>query len=255
MTSTYLLRLPEHIERFYGVFNTRLVGAVYDVGVAVADTHYTLAHRRDAEEEENKSQGEWILAALIALGLSLETLVDEARLRQALRRMATMTDLHAKRQIAEALGRAINVPVPHGAIDRWIEHQVGRIRDIVNRWFSLVERDLPSATRPTEVDVTETIVAMAGHKEQAKRSAFAAAAAGLLLLNAELVAENAVNAGVQTYIWRTKRDERVRDHHAALEGTLQNFRNPPMGGGTNEDQTGNPGDGFRCRCVHELIIV
>ena len=47
--------------------------------------------------------------------------------------------------------------------------------------------------------------------------------------------------GITEYIWRTAQDERVRDTHAALDGTRQGYDSPPS--------VGNPGDDILCRCV------
>ena len=45
------------------------------------------------------------------------------------------------------------------------------------------------------------------------------------------------------YIWRTKRDNKVRPSHAANEGKVFSWDNPPP--------TGHPGDDDNCRCVAE----
>ncbi|WP_176083656.1 phage minor head protein [Martelella sp. HB161492] len=45
------------------------------------------------------------------------------------------------------------------------------------------------------------------------------------------------------YIWRTMRDDRVRASHAANDGNIYAFDNPPV--------TGNPGEAYGCRCIAE----
>ena len=45
------------------------------------------------------------------------------------------------------------------------------------------------------------------------------------------------------YIWRTRRDRRVRPSHAANDGKIYAWNNPP--------QTGHPGDAYGCRCTAE----
>lgn len=47
------------------------------------------------------------------------------------------------------------------------------------------------------------------------------------------------------YIWRTEHDEKVRGAHAARDGKIFNFHNPPPGG--------NPGEDYNCRCSAEPI--
>src|SRR3990172_9434899 len=51
-----------------------------------------------------------------------------------------------------------------------------------------------------------------------------------------------------SFIVHNSSDERVRSNHAELDGTVQSWDDPPMGGGTSEDETGHPSSGIACRC-------
>ena len=60
-------------------------------------------------------------------------------------------------------------------------------------------------------------------------------------------------AGVTRYIWRTSKDQRVRDQHKHLEGKIFFYSQPPI----VDRATGrkaNPGCDFGCRCVDEPIL-
>jgi SPP1 gp7 family putative phage head morphogenesis protein len=50
------------------------------------------------------------------------------------------------------------------------------------------------------------------------------------------------SVGITQYTWQTAGDERVRETHAANDGQLFAFDDPP-------DETGNPGNDINCRCV------
>lgn len=52
--------------------------------------------------------------------------------------------------------------------------------------------------------------------------------------------------GVTHYIWRTSNDERVREEHAAREGEMFAWDDPP--------EDGHPGDPISCRCFAEPIL-
>ncbi len=52
--------------------------------------------------------------------------------------------------------------------------------------------------------------------------------------------------GIEQYRWRTAQDERVRDTHAALDGTVQRWDSPPG--------VGHPGQDIQCRCVAIPIV-
>jgi hypothetical protein len=64
-----------------------------------------------------------------------------------------------------------------------------------------------------------------------------------LLDNFELKAETAEAHTTPQYIWRTKKDGHVRPEHAALDGKVFSWDNPPP--------TGNPGEAYGCRCWAE----
>lgn len=55
-----------------------------------------------------------------------------------------------------------------------------------------------------------------------------------------------VAAGVDSYVWSTSNDDRVRDDHAILEGETFAWSSPPG--------PGHPGEDFQCRCVAVPVI-
>ena len=52
--------------------------------------------------------------------------------------------------------------------------------------------------------------------------------------------------GITQYIWRTSRDERVRESHLVLEGKTFSWDSPP--------DVGHPGQDINCRCTAEPVI-
>jgi SPP1 gp7 family putative phage head morphogenesis protein len=68
-----------------------------------------------------------------------------------------------------------------------------------------------------------------------------------LKLNGQINEHRQRSAGVAKYTWSTSHDERVRESHAALDGQVFSWDDPPE---TNDDgDTNNPGEDFSCRCV------
>lgn len=67
-----------------------------------------------------------------------------------------------------------------------------------------------------------------------------------LKLNGQMTKVRQQNAGVDSYTWSTSLDDRVREEHAALEGQVFRWDNPP--------EPGNPGDDYQCRCVAIAVI-
>lgn len=252
--------LPVGLERAYGLFTKRLVGQVHNVGIAASSYyHSTLRHLQDQEDPETGEELEEpedvapsvLIAALAAMGISFSTLINEVQLRNALRRIARSNDIQVKRQLAGALGRPVNANV-EAEVSAWVDVQVERIQKFVEKWEKGVSSQLQ--TPPEDLDFEQIVLGLAEKKTEAERKSFAAAAAGLLLLNSALVAANSQREGIETYIWRTSLDDRVRDHHADLEGTVQRWDSPPAGGGTSDGEAGHPGYGINCRCVAEVIV-
>ncbi len=62
--------------------------------------------------------------------------------------------------------------------------------------------------------------------------------------------------GVDRYRWQTSQDQRVRDTHRHLNGTLQNFNRPPVTvtSGRRAGERNNPGEDIQCRCWAEPLI-
>lgn len=55
------------------------------------------------------------------------------------------------------------------------------------------------------------------------------------------------DAGFTHYVWTTSLDERVREDHAALDGTVQAWDDPPIVD-KRTGRRGHPGSDFQCRC-------
>ncbi len=75
-------------------------------------------------------------------------------------------------------------------------------------------------------------------------------------LNAQLTKMQQKDAGVSKYKWSTSRDSRVRECHAALDGKIISWDNPPemwyntvKKGRVYTGRFCNPGEDFCCRCV------
>lgn len=64
-------------------------------------------------------------------------------------------------------------------------------------------------------------------------------------INGQLTKLRQKEVGLERYVWRTSLDEAVRPAHAAREGKIFYWNNPPEGGG--------PGENFQCRCFAEPI--
>ena len=67
-------------------------------------------------------------------------------------------------------------------------------------------------------------------------------------LNARLNQERQLDAGIESFRWRTKRDGNVRPRHVELEGTVWTWASGGPPG------VGLPGTPVRCRCSAEAVV-
>jgi SPP1 gp7 family putative phage head morphogenesis protein len=65
-------------------------------------------------------------------------------------------------------------------------------------------------------------------------------------LNGQLTELRQSELGITRYVWRTVNDERVRESHAALDGKIFSWSEPPA--------EGNPGEPIQCRCYAEPVL-
>ncbi|KKM99165.1 hypothetical protein LCGC14_1150670 [marine sediment metagenome] len=110
----------------------------------------------------------------------------------------------------------------------------------------IVHRGLRSGRRAA--DIAEEFIQRFGI---AKSKAEFIARNELSSLNADLTRDRQQALGIEEYIWRTSRDERVRPSHARLEGSKHSWDDPPETGGGRHN---HPGQDFNCRCTAEPVI-
>jgi SPP1 gp7 family putative phage head morphogenesis protein len=68
-------------------------------------------------------------------------------------------------------------------------------------------------------------------------------------LNGSLTQERQQDIGVDSYVWRTVGDERVRDTHAEVDGETFSWDSPP-----SETDGNHPGEDYQCRCWAEPVL-
>lgn len=136
-------------------------------------------------------------------------------------------------------------PVPLGSRlaaqrDEWTQVNADLIRsqprEVAQRVRDVVREMVPTGSR------WETIAKRLAEEEGiAERRAQLIARDQAAKYNADLTRMQQQAVGFTHYEWRGAMDERERPTHAALEGTVWSWENPPI--------IGNPGEPIQCRCV------
>lgn len=73
-------------------------------------------------------------------------------------------------------------------------------------------------------------------------------------LQSRIAADLQTAAGVRRYRWRTARDQRVRDRHRELEGTVWDVDGPGAPGAGPYGEHAHAGEAIQCRCYREPIV-
>lgn len=118
-------------------------------------------------------------------------------------------------------------------------------RDMKDRIAQTIYRDMRKGLRHEEIakDLTkgfgfsENRAALIGRDQTNK-------------FNGHLTELRQTEAGITSYIWRTAMDERVRESHQEMEGTKQDWDDPP----TVDDEEVHPGEPINCRCYAEPVF-
>lgn len=126
-------------------------------------------------------------------------------------------------------------------INNWAEEEIVNLREIVeqNTWVggraSNLEKEIQkrkkvSASKAKFLARQETSLLVSKYREQRYKS-----------------------LGITTYQWQTSNDERVREDHKILDGTMQSWDSPPIVD-RKTGRTAHAGEDFGCRCVAKPII-
>lgn len=163
-----------------------------------------------------------------------------------------------RRQVAALIPEGAEISVPEGAGQQveaaWIAALLSELRELVvgearlddaradGRIRSILSRvvEAASSARATAASV----MARGQRVVEVVARRVVSAARGLMGRANEAVQRA---AGITSYTWITKSDDRVRPIHERLHGTVQLWSSPPVV--NSKGRRGHPGYGENCRCV------
>jgi SPP1 gp7 family putative phage head morphogenesis protein len=165
-------------------------------------------------------------------------------------------NLTSWRKMGKEIGRGLTMELmsaPHGpAFHQLLDSQVTLIQSLPieagRRVHQLTTKALLGGSRGSIETIADDIYAT-GHVTMSRarliaRTETARTASVLTQVRAEYV-------GSTGYVWRTMRDDVVRDAHKALEGTVHRWDRPPEAG---SGMRYHPGQGPNCRCYADPIL-
>lgn len=177
------------------------------------------------------------------------------RLEAISRTIAKAVSEFQKRQLARQLGQELGIAVDRGINDRirrFVGENVSLIKSQPQAIFDDVEKNIINGMRAglRHEEIADNLIERAGVSES--RAALIARDQ-VLKFNGELNQVRQKNLGISKYVWNTVGDERVREEHAARDGQIFSWDDPP-GDPSDPADAGHPGDSINCRCFAEPIL-
>lgn len=182
--------------------------------------------------------------------MSHKKFLTQLDLRQMLMNLANKTLNFNGRQlnrILEKKGEKTPRTNPNfqDTIDTFVESNISVIKSIETRYLDEVEQIvLQGVNNAQRIEDIASQIAQRG-LVSVSRAKFIARDQ-VAKVNAQIAEARQRNLGIKRYVWRTSRDERVRDSHRDREGKVFSWNKPPEGG--------HPGIDYGCRCTSEPII-
>lgn len=203
--------------------------------------------------------GALITVAISGLRFAFERLLPQSRLEaiadDAARDTAKTHKAELARQVKAVLGvdPITTEPWLNPLLDDAVAANVALIRTIPTRYFDdleqLVRRSVRAGRRHEELaeEIRTRFMSSAGEDlTKATKRAELIARDQTAKLTSDLARVRQERLGVSRYRWRTSLDERVREEHAAREGVIFSWDDPPP--------DGHPGEPIMCRCSAEPVL-
>lgn len=239
---------PFGVEREYQRFMKRVTQALLE---AVKEKTDDLKRLTAFNPLRTDGLSEDILVLIQTIRKLFEAKIHDMNNIAEIRKIAKQLDDFNGNQFRSVMRSALKVdifqhePWLNELTDMWITENVRLIKTIPDRFFGEVEgivgRGLMAGTLTD--DLGEQIERVYGVSE---RRAQLIARDQVGKLNGDLSMYRQTTIGIDSYIWSTSKDQRVRPDHADREGKEFRWNNPP--------EDGHPGKAIYCRCVALPVI-
>lgn len=211
--------------------------------------------------------GDWLDSATFQLTVVAALAIEKAK--AAMRRIPgqiVATGREKFQSFAQKVVGAVAATVDGGlatSVNAWASNNARIVTDMGNSFVRKLTNTTVEAvtTNRTVTDYTNVV----NHNfRAAKGIAAATATTEVGKFNSEVIEYRSRKLGFNEYVWRTRRDERVRPKHRALENKICRWDDPSVyrdygstvwrkrsgiGG-----YVGHPGRDYNCRCVPEIVV-
>jgi SPP1 gp7 family putative phage head morphogenesis protein len=153
--------------------------------------------------------------------------------------------------------RVVGVSLTHdpgvgGALTAFRDRNVNLIKSLATRQIETLRNELLPEAELEGLRVEDLRKKIQDSFDVSKSKADLLARDQVLKLNGQITQLRQTNAGITHYTWSTSGDERVREAHRDLDGTVQAWLTPPQV--SDDGRTEHPGGDYQCRCVAVPIL-
>lgn len=248
---------PDAVERDYRQHLFKIIDLIQEQIRQELDPQLDRIARvaQDAEDSA-RLDVEDIESAITKAGNTIRLRIDNRILRDLEEKVTEYrgaTSLHQRRELRRQIRKMIGLDAfPDGGskeqaiLDAFLRENVKLIKslagDYVEQVEQIVRRGVQTGDRANVM--REKIQARWG---VTRSRAMLIARDQTNKLHGALTRVRQTSLGIEKYIWRTSRDERVRESHLVKEGKVFSWDDPPA-------DTGHPGQDYQCRCTAEPYI-
>ena len=264
--SRYAPRYPSTAEREYRRMNrayARTLRRPVKKQLSVVMKAYRRQVRSDAREDGIFDFIALVHEAVMSIATEISLALEEMRLREQIEKFARMVQKRSATEwiasVRAVFGIELVPPSYEGdnyeqVIQQWIAKNLAYLEGVPTETLLSIEAVIGSAYRermdPDELEarLQRQLDATTSRVEYSARN-------GVSSLNAELMKMYQKESGVNLYVWKSAGDASVRDCHAAYDGHIFSWDDPPEDwyytksmGGVYTGERFNPGEAYGCRC-------
>ena len=236
---------PMGVEREYVRFAKRLAAAIRE------SVKEELPRLRDIQKIKQDGAREDIYMMMQSIRSRFKSKVEQLRIDAELRRIAKLASDFNLRQFREVLRSAMKVdifvhePWLVDMLNVWAAENARLSEDVPEKIFGEIEgiaaRGVMEGASVADLadDILERV-------DIGERRAKLIARDQVGSLNGDLTRYRQEQVGIESYVWSTSRDSRVRPAHIPRNGKRYKWSEPPL--------DGHPGKPRLCRCVALPVI-
>ena len=182
---------------------------------------------------------------------SFSMYANQQKIERELKKVTSRANEFNSKQFKAVLRSALQVdvfqhePELNNLLGVWAQENVRLIKTIPTQYFGEIERITSEGFKTGALtrDIASQIETAGGVSQ---KRAFFIARDQMGSLNGDLTRYRQTNVGIDSYVWHTSGDSRVRLAHARRSGETFRWDSPPF--------DGHPGKPANCRCVALPVI-